>query len=124
MSWIDILKKNDQEFEISIDKDIEIIEEIKIIYDPNIKDIDEEYEKIYSLKIHDILFDFKELIKEDCLPFLNNKSTNDLFFEFIKFNSNNYYKLKEIIINENQEYLQELHEEEEQEKYESNLEFD
>ena len=85
MSWVDILKKNDNEFEINIDKDIEIKENHKVIYDPNIIDIDEEFEKIYSLKIYDIHYNFKQLINENVLPFLNIKTTTTIFFDFINF---------------------------------------
>jgi len=124
MSWVDILKKNEKEFEVNIEKDIEYKDTPNIIYDPNIKDIDEEFDKLYSLKIYDIKFDFKEFIEESSLPFLNIKSTNNLFIDFIKYNSTNYYNLEKKVNEENDKYLLEIHEEEEQEKYDYSLEND
>jgi len=124
MSWVNILNKNEKEFEVNIEKDIEYRETPNIIYDPNIKDLDEEFDKLYTIKIYDIKFDFKELIQESSLPFLNIKSTNNLFMDFIKYNSTNYYNLEKKLKEENNKYLIELEEEEEQEKYDYSLEND
>jgi hypothetical protein len=55
-----------------------------------------------------IKFDFKLLLEEECLPFLDKKCFNGeeyQFYEFIKYNSENYYKLSEKINEENAEYL-------------------
>jgi hypothetical protein len=124
MSWVDILKKNEKDFEVNIEKDIEYKDTPNIIYDPNITDLDEEFDKLYSLKIYDIKFDFKQFIEESSLPFLNLKSTNNLFIDFIKYNSTNYYNLEKKVNEENDKYLLELLEEEEQEKYDYSLEND
>jgi len=124
MSWVDILKKNEKDFEVNIEKDIEYKDTPNIIYDPNIKDLDEEFDKLYSIKIYDIKFDFKQFIEESSLPFLNIKSTNNLFIDFIKYNSTNYYNLEKKINEENDKYLLEIKEEEEQEKNDYSLEYD
>ena len=74
-------------------------------------------------RIYDIKFDFKQVIDDNTLPFLNIKSTKNLFFEYIKYNCSNYYKLKKRVNKENEEYLNEL-EEEEQEYYDLSNEND
>lgn len=124
MSWVDILKKNDNEFQISIEKEVEYNESTNYIYDSNIKDIDDEFNRIYILKIYDIKFYFKKIIDEYPLPFLNKKSPNNFFIDYIKYNCKNYYTLEKNIIKENNEYLNELEEEEEQEKIDFLLEND
>jgi hypothetical protein len=123
MSWVNILKKNDKEFEVTVEKEVEIKEDIIHIYDPNILDIDEEFDNLFANKIYDIKFDFKQVIDDNTLPFLNIKSTKNLFFDFIKYNCSNYYKLKKRVNKENEEYLNEL-EEEEQEYYDLSIEND
>lgn len=125
MSWVDILKKNDKEFEIILDTEIETYELPSLSFvDPNIKDLDDEFDRLYMLKIYDIKFYFKQVIDDYPLPFLNIKSNNNLLIDFIKYNCKNYYKLEKKIIKENDEYLEELKEEEEQKKMELMLEND
>lgn len=127
MSWLDALKKNDKEFEI-IAPIKEEVQEI-IIEEPDyfIKDIEEEFEKIYGLKISDIKFDFKEYIENEALPFMNKTIYNNYnynyydFYDFIKNNCNNYYKVIKNVDKENKEYF-ELLKEEENELYDENKE--
>ena len=108
MNWATILKKNDKEFETSLnieeDKNEEDIEE----HDPHILDVDDEFDNKHAINIYDIKFDFKLFLEEECLPFLDKKFFNGeeyQFYEFIKYNSENYYKLSEKVDQENAEYL-------------------
>ncbi len=120
MSWASILKKNDKEFETSLNIE-EKIEDTVEEHDPKILDIDDEFDHSYGINIHDIKFDFKLLIEEEYLPFLNKifyHGEEYEFYEFIKYNSENYYKLCEKINEENAEYLKQL--ENDNEEYESN----
>lgn len=115
MSFLEILKKNDIDFSTKIEKKEDIKEQIEFIEDPFIKDYEEEFDIIYSNKIYDIKLEFKEVIDNMALPFLNilNKS-NYNFFDFIKFNSTNIDKIKIKIEQENQEYLKDLEEDNEE----------
>ena len=124
--WVDILKKNDKEFETELKKNnITTDENTEDIEDINIKNVDDEFEKEYALTIHDIMFDFKEYIKENKLPFMNklNMTGKYLVDDFFKFFTDNYNNLKEKIEKENEEYLNEL-EEEENEMVEENSEYE
>jgi hypothetical protein len=102
------------------DYDIEPLQEII-----NIKDVDDEFEREYSLIIHDIMFDFKEYIKEEQLPFMNklNMTGKYLVEDFFKYFSTNYNDIKDKVEKENEEYLKEL-EEEENELIEENSEYE
>lgn len=124
-SWIDILKKNDKEFETKLKKDDIVEDNIENIEDTNIKDVDDEFEREYSLIIHDIMFDFKEYIKEEQLPFMNklNMTGKYLVEDFFKYFSTNYNDIKDKVEKENEEYLKEL-EEEENELIEENSEYE
>ena len=116
MSWLNILKKNDKDFE-TVSPIKEEVQEI-IVEEPNyfIKNIEEEFEKIYSLKIIDIKFDFKEHIENEALPFMNKTIHTNYnfydFYDFIKNNCINYYKLSNNIDKENKEYLDSLKDDE------------
>ena len=110
MSWLNILKKNDVEFQTSFvikeEEKIEIKVEEK---DPFIKDFDEEFDKIYSNKIIEIKFEFKEYIDEEGFPLFNERNdTNYTFYDFIKENSYNFGTVKESVEIENEEYLESL----------------
>ena len=73
-------------------------------------------------KFIDIQMEFKEYIKDRCLPFLNKKeyleNPNDFnitqndnsydLYDYIKYNSVNYVELTEKINKENEEYIKEL----------------
>ena len=124
MSWVDILKKNDNEFETILSEENITIQEEKVqIFDLNIKDLDEEFDKIYFDKILEIKLEFKEFIEEEAFPFLNKRNTADYnFYDFIKENSTNLYNLKELVDKENNNYLIDI-EAEENENYEENREF-
>lgn len=110
MSWLNILKKNDVEFQTSFvtkeEEEIEIKIEEK---DPFIKDFNEEFDKIYSSKITEIKFEFKEYIEEEGFPLFNERNDTDYtFYDFIKENSYNFGTVKESIEIENEEYLESL----------------
>lgn len=124
MSWVDILKKNDNEFETILSEENITIQEEKVqIFDLNIKDLDEEFDKIYFDKILEIKLEFKEFIEEEAFPFLNIRNKADYnFYDFIKENSINLYNLKELVDKENNNYLIDI-EAEENENYEENREF-
>lgn len=124
--WIDILKKNDKEFETELKNNNDITDdENETVDDLNLKDVDDEFEREYSLIIHDIMFQFKEYIKDEQLPFMNqiNMTGKYLPEDFFKQFTINYIELKEKIEKENEEYLQEL-EEEENELIEENSEYE
>jgi hypothetical protein len=111
MSWLEILKKNDKEFDKNIKlSEINQEEEDNINeIDSNIKDIEEEFDKIYLDKIVDIKLELKEYIDSDALPFLNkNNYTDNNFYNFIKYNSENYFKLEVEIEKENELYLESI----------------
>ena len=127
MSWATILKKNDKEFETSLnieeDKNEEDVEE----YDPHILDADDEFDNSYAINIYDIKFDFKLLLEEEYLPFLDKKFFNGeehQFYEFIKYNSENYYKLSEKVEEENAEYLKQLEADYEEDELTDDLYYD
>ena len=122
MSWASIVSKNDKPFEKEIIKE-ELIEEIvHIEHDHNILDIDDEFDNLYFRKMIEIKIEFKDLINDLALPFLDNNNTFDKslnesynFNDFIKENSVNYTKLSIKIDNENNEYLTNLENEENEE---------
>ena len=116
MSWLDILKKNDKEFEKKIvDNKVEEVIEIN----NDLKDVEEEFDYNFNSTITDIKIDFTEYIERLALPFLDKKSINNYsFYDFIKYNSENFIKLSEKIQKE-YEYENEI---EEEESYDNNYE--
>jgi uncharacterized NAD(P)/FAD-binding protein YdhS len=115
MSFKDILNKNNKKFETKSKVDNKSIDNI-VYYNPELKDYDEEFDRIYDLKVYDLRFDFGEFIKDQCLPFLDKTHNfNYSFYDFIKNNSENYLEIIEIVDKDNEIYLKEL--EEEEEKY-------
>lgn len=128
MSWADILKKNDNEFQTEFYK--ESIQH-EIIYeennDPYIKNIDDEFEYIYINKIMDIKDNFKEYIDSQAFPFLNKNSHSTLnFYIFIKNNCFNLLNLEKIVEKENKEYFEDIENEDikEYEEYKEYYEYD
>ena len=122
MDWINILKKNDKDFEKETKKpDVE--ETVFVINDPNIKNYEDEFDIKYSSKIIDIKLEFKEYIEELCLPFLDkNRSFTDVsynIYDYIKYNCNNLIKIKNSVEKENEEYLKENEEFEENYNYDN-----
>jgi hypothetical protein len=119
MSWSEILKKNNKDFEV---KEINIIDNnfnecIKDNLKDNLRDTDEEFERIYFSKITDIKIELSEYIRGECLPFLNklHLDSDYTFHDYIKYNCKNLHKLEEKINKDNTEYLEELKKEEEEE---------
>lgn len=124
MNWVEILKKNNKDFENIKEKNIDNYEEYNQNDNTysNLKDIDEEFERIYFSKITDIKLELIEYLREDQLPFLNriNIDSDYFFYDYIKNNCENLYKLEKIIKKENEEYLEELKKEQEEEEKENN----
>lgn len=119
MSWLDILQKNDQEFETSFVP--ETVEQEEHIIDLNILDADEEFDYLYFNKIVDVKCYFQDFIRDECLPFMNRPNIDHYFYDFIKYNCSNYYKLEQKIDEENEEYLNEQElETEDEDNYEDN----
>ena len=115
MSWINILKKNDKEFEKPVETKI-IIEEEKVhIYDCNILILEDEFEYMYLNKIINIITEFKDYIYNDFLPFFQCQYKDDKddkydLYDFIKYNCIEYYDLSDKVNRENELYLKELEE--------------
>jgi hypothetical protein len=120
MNWIDILKKNDKEFQKEVPKK-KFIEEVINVDDQFIKNYEDEFDFEYSSKIIDIKIEFKEYIKNLGLPFFDKNrtfiDTSYNFNDYIKYNSNNLIKIKNKVEKENEEYLKELEEDEEIDNY-------
>ena len=118
MNWLEILKKEDKEFEVSKKKDIESNDEIIIEEeDLFLKKTDDEFEKEYMNKILDIKDELIEYIQHNALPFLNKTdqtTTAFNFYEFIKNNCLNYLEVEKSVNKENEEYLEDLKKEEEE----------
>jgi hypothetical protein len=123
MSWVNILKKNDKEFEKPEDNKIIIKEEKIQIYDSNILILEDEFEYLYLNKIINIITEFKDYIYEDFLPFFqcqykDDKNDKYNLYEFIKYNCIEYYDLSDKVNKENELYLKELEELNDDEYYE------
>lgn len=114
MSWVNILKKNDKEFEKSEETKITIENEKIQIYDSNILILEDEFEYLYLNKIINIITEFKDYIYEDFLPFFQCQCQNidDKYnlYDFIKYNCIEYYDLSDKVNKENELYLKELEE--------------
>ena len=112
MSWVNILKKNDKEFEKSEETKITIENEKVHIYDPNILILEDEFEYLYLNKIVNIITEFKDYIYEDFLPFFQCQFKDDKYnlYDFIKYNCIEYYDLSDKVNKENELYLKELEE--------------
>jgi len=122
MSWVNILKKNDNVFQKEIIKKKVEEKKVIIVNDPNIKNFEDEFDFEYSSKIIDIKLEFKEYIEKICLPFFDkNRTTLDYsynFNDYVKYNSKNLIKIKNKVQKENEEYLKQLEDEEENDNYE------
>jgi hypothetical protein len=127
MSWANILKKNNKQFETEkiVQSQLDTTEESEVI-DDNIKDLDEEFENKYMMNIVDIKCDLKEYIESQSLPFLNKTNINIYhnFYEFIKNNCTNLHELENKLNKEYETYLEEIQKEEEEYYYECLSEFD
>ena len=113
-SWKDILKKTDKEFAIDLKEsedsyvDEQIIEQI----DYNIKCPLEEFDLIYDAIICDLKLGFREYLKEEGMPFMDKIiNTEYNFYDFIKFNSENYEIICQTVEKDNEEYKKECNEE-------------
>jgi hypothetical protein len=60
----------------------------------NYKDYEEEYDKKYTLLVHDLKFAFKDYIIENGYPFMNGEAYYYNFFDYIKYNSDTYAKVR------------------------------
>lgn len=123
MSWLDTVKKNDIDFETSLNKEeLDEEEEGIIEEDYNILDPDDEFYRIYSNIVVDLKIEFKDYIDDQAFPFLDNNLnfSEYIFFNFIKYNSLNYKKVYNDVIKENEEYLK-MKEEDEENEYNDNI---
>ncbi len=78
-------------------------------YDPNIKNPNDEFEREYMSKIFDLKLEFKDEIEQEGLPFMNRlHNVNYTFFDYIKYNSNNFRKIINKVTLHNEEYLREI----------------
>jgi len=77
----------------------------------NYKNYEEEYDKKYTLQIHDLKFAFRNYVIENGYPFMNGEAFYYTFFDYIKYNSDTYTKIR----NEVDSYNQVLEEEEKKE---------
>ena len=118
MSWVNILKKNDKEFETVIEekkKEVKKVEEEIINYD--YKNIDDEFDYKYSYKISCIMVEFDDFLRKEFLPFNDkcvlNKTFNPdyTFFDFIKFNSTEFQQISKYVNNYNDDIDKEIEEE-------------
>ena len=121
MNWLNILKKNNKEFENKqVEKENESVEE-NILYDNTfLTDVDEEFSVKYNNTIVDVKVEFEDYINDLSLPFLNNKDLfiDYNFYDFIKDNSENFQKIIENSFKEEEEYAKKI--EEEEKYYEEN----
>jgi hypothetical protein len=122
MSWLEVLKKNDKEFDTSVDTtqiEEEVIEED--IYRTLIfKDGENEFDRLYLSKITEIKCELQDHLVDNALPFLDKLNNNDYgFYDFIKETSYNYYEVKEKVDKENDEIKKEEDELNEDELYDS-----
>jgi hypothetical protein len=120
MSWADILKKNNNEFQKDlIKKESNTIDQKSNVFNITLKDYHEEFDIKYSNKIYDLKMEFTEYIEKNGLPFMNNNILNKLniinhslydfnFYDFIKYNSKNIDKVKQTIEKENNDYIKEI----------------
>ncbi len=115
MSWLNILNKTNKDFEnktIKHSNEIDQNEYIEEPYKDYLLDYDDEFDRIYEGLINDLQFDFKMLIKDECLPFMDihpvlNTNLNHNFYDFIKNNSNNYNEIIESVNKLNDDFFSE-----------------
>ena len=111
MTWLDIVKKEDKEFEIKkeeIVKEHTIIQSKQNIYlDPTI-----EFEHKYNDNLMNIKFDFIDYIKHFCYPFMDNPFHLDYnIFDFMKQHSCEYSKVIDYVEQVNKDIDKEIEEE-------------
>ncbi len=116
MSWSGITKTYCPPPKKEVKKVVEQVEEQVPEYMNEIilKDVDDEFDYLYFAKINSIKIDFETYISENAFPFFDKMLNlqNDIkynFLDYIKYNSKNFYKLKE----EADQYNKKLIEEEE-----------
>lgn len=130
MSWVNILKKDNKEFDKPIvleEKKENIIEEY---INPWYKDPDEEFEYEYSNKVTDIVIDFDDFLAKNFLPF-NDKcvldktfNLNYRFHDFIKYHSKQYEKICKHVTEYNNDIDREIEEENKKLEEEDDDDFD
>jgi hypothetical protein len=69
-SWVQVASKNKNKKVVEIPKE-EKIEEVKEVVFDGIRYFDEEWDIYFGGQISDVIYEFKEMIEEDCLPFMN-----------------------------------------------------
>ena len=125
-SWKDILKKTDKDFAVVLKEPEEgHVEEQIIEVDYNIKCPDEEFTFMYDAIICDIKLGFRDYLKEEGMPFMDKTiNTEYNFYDFIKFNSENYEIIKATVEVENEEYRKECNDESSEYYYDNDNDYD
>lgn len=103
--WSDIIKNNDKDIEKKFIKEKKNNIQ-KTILNYNLKNSDEEFEFIFNKVLVNIKVDFENYINNQAFPFMDNnlnlKSYN--FYDFLKYNSQNYIDVVNKVDEENNEY--------------------
>ncbi len=104
-NWKDIIQKNTKQIEKKVTTQVTFEEDTIPQY--NLLNLDEEFDRVYSLVIDDIHYEFAEFIRKEYLPFMNrsNMTGKYLFTNYLKYHSKNYYDLKDKIDKENEEII-------------------
>lgn len=111
MSWVDMLKNNNNKEIIELKKEIKIKDNNDNEPKPEdfFKDFDEEFDNKYNLNIFDIYFDLKEELKKDSLNYkIDYDNIYDIIYEYSKqskkLNNNiEFYNKKIVEYFENEE---------------------
>lgn len=122
MSWLEILKKNDKEFETGVENKPEEEETIDIDIENHLilKDADDEFDRLYLSKITEIKCELQDYLRDSALPFLDKLNLEEYgFYEFIRENSYNYYEITDIVNKENEDIINIDNEINEDELYDS-----
>ncbi len=70
MSWVQIASKNKNKKIVELQKE-ETKEEVKEVVFDGIRYFEEEWDIFFGGQISDVIYEFKEMIQEDNLPFMN-----------------------------------------------------
>ena len=107
MNWAKIVENSSDLVQIDLKKEIKK-EEKEVVYNPysvlDFRNVENEFLDNYIRKIENISFEFKELVYNNYLPFMDkNINVKYNIYDFIKDNCNEYNKLyKEIEVYNNQ----------------------
>jgi hypothetical protein len=116
MSWVQVASKNKDKKIKEIPKE-EKKEEVKEVVFDGIRYFEEEWDIFYGGQVLDVWYDFKKIIEEDNLPFLNTHFTKEgyhpdkTFRNYLKLYLREADKLYEEIEEANETLQQEIEEE-------------